>query len=424
MKDQDFAAQRIESIPKNVTIVSEDDFESDEPVKEPSFNLPKVSKPPRPDMKKRPEATKTESLSDLFDNEPDAVRSSGVHESFSTPQEMQEFEIVEAMTFPTANGLEGGVTLQKKRERTGGEKNEDCVLAFEDKDLGAGYGSFDGLGSEGKKGAGALASAKAVEVLPMHLIETYQKLNDTKISEDFEKLSLITLDANLNQAITATPEAYKHLEPAVMKKAIAVSEALKKTNEDVKNTGGKTTACFTLMHTSEDGKRYAITANIGDSGAILRRTDGSVSIITKEDAALPQMIEAGAIPQAELAKMKADPNGYKLGGKFTYNKLKLTNTQALGSSEATPRITITEMQPGDEIYNVTDGILDFFENEEGDTDIESIKNVLNKGGSLKERMESLREVADARSKVAALDEDSSKVSDDSAISAIRYAEAA
>ena len=337
---------------------------------------------------------------------------------------MQEFEIVEAMTFPTANGLEGGVTLQKKRERTGGEMNEDCVLAFEDKDLGAGYGSFDGLGSEGEKGAGALASAKAVEVLPGHIIETYQKLQDGNTREDFNKLSLIVLDQEKNQAVTAKPEAYSHLEPSVMKKAIAISEALKKTNEEVKTTGGKTTACFTLMHTSEDGKRYAITANIGDSGAILRRVDGSVSVITKEDAALPQMIEAGAIPEAELKKMKADPKGYKLGGKFTYNKLKLMNTQALGSDEATPRITITEMQQGDEIYNVTDGILDFFEDENDETDIESIKNVLNKGASLKERMEGLREVADARSKVASLDKDSSKVSDDSAISAIRYAEAA
>ena len=65
MKESNFAVRRTEEVPEDAIVISEDDFEPDAPVKEPSFALPKVNKPPRPD-KKRSEAIKNESLSDSF----------------------------------------------------------------------------------------------------------------------------------------------------------------------------------------------------------------------------------------------------------------------------------------------------------------------------------------------------------------------
>lgn len=469
MKESNFAVRRTEEVPEDAIVISEDDFEPDAPAKEPSFALTKVNKPPRPDSK-RMETTKTENFSDLFDEEPDATRSSGIYESFSTPQELQQYEVVEAMTFPTANGLEMGISVAKKPERTGSESNEDCVLVFEDTDLGVGYGSFDGLGGEGKKGSGALASAKVAEVLPNYLIEENHRINSSSAEEAFNKLPLVKFDETLNEPVSAKAQEYSELDPAIRKKAVVVAEAFIKANKDIVETGGKTTACFTLVHTTEDGRRFAITANVGDGGALLRRANGEVNLLTKEDSLLNEMQAIGLINDARLQEMKTAPTTpfklfevqqnfetlnakpairkqfQKLGAltdemlkemqtepgklftlkiEMSYNKLKSSNSKALGDSSITaPRISITEMQPGDEIYNVTDGILDFYEDETGDLDVKSIEGALNRGTTLKERIDSVREIAGIRSKLIAIDDAKTKDTDDSAISGVRYAEAA
>ena len=373
------------------------------------------------------EATADDDVMELADADlEDVDEASEVREKLKIPFEIQKEKLVEAQTFRSSNGIEGGISLQKKRERTDADLNQDCVLIYEDEMLGTGYGVFDGLGGEGEKSSGAFASAKAVEVLPRHLEEAHRNILGSTVRKEFAKLSLIKLNEKTQEAETAKAEDYITADLEVMKKAVAIREALKRSNEDVRETEGKTTACFTLMHTTKDGKRFAITANIGDGGAILRRKDGSISMLTKEDGALTMYIEKGFLGPSRLELMKAEPTKeFDIAGKMvTYDYLKRANTQVLGSSIGVePRITITELEDGDEVFNVTDGILDFFEDENGDFDQEALRGAL-KGKTLQERINRLREIADVRSKIKKTEKGALKDTDDMAIAAMGYAKAA
>jgi serine/threonine protein phosphatase PrpC len=337
-------------------------------------------------------------------------------ETLPPTSEIQKMRTVPAVIIPAKRGLVGGITMSAKRNRPADELNEDCVLAFDDAELGTGYGSFDGLGGEGN---GARASETAVHVLPEYLKQAYHTMNAELVSDLFSKLSLIK--PNPQTGIPEAVNADTSTEVEIMKKSVAISEALKRTNKDVIASKGKTTACFTLIHTTPERKRFAITANVGDGGAILRRADGSLVLLTKEDSALSEAIEEGLISEHDLGEMKKDPRGYKVKG-ATYELLKRANSQALGKKEIRPKITITELSVGDEIYNVTDGILDFYENESGDFDLSKVKVIFDQKPTFKERIDGLREIAEIISK--SLEKSALKTADDSAITAIQYKEVA
>ncbi|MFA5130334.1 MAG: protein phosphatase 2C domain-containing protein [Patescibacteria group bacterium] len=343
---------------------------------------------------------------------------SDVHDKFS-PEMLQKEEVVEAVTFKPFNGVELGITLEKKRGRQEkGELNQDSVLLFEDPEIGEGVGVFDGLGKTKGDASGALASAKATEVLPQHLREAFHGMNVAQISEQFSKLSFAAYDAKNQKAISATAETYAGIDPEVMKRAVAIAEAFQRVNDDVKETGGETTACFTLKYTTKDGKHFSITVNVGDSGAILRKKNGEVSLITKPDKPIPQLIEMGRLTPELLQQMREKPTEVVAFGK-SYEALTRLTTQSLGT-KIKPVFTIMELEAGDEVHNVSDGVLDFNVDENDELDLQLIKAALN-AESYPERINRLREHSGLRSKIKASEDNDFKDTDDISDAAIRIA---
>lgn len=358
----------------------------------------------------------------------DEDRASGEYTIREKPEAgiLQKEDVVEAIEFKSFNGIEGAISMQKKKGRGPEERNEDNVVIFEDPEIGTGYGVCDGLGEEKE---GDAASKKVEEILGQRIEEAYADTPETEaglkavaetlsfVGEENNKVNLLDSEKSAEEI-----ERLASSDPEILRKTIALSNALKRTNQDVVETGGKTTVCFTLIHRTKNGKRFAITANIGDSGAVLRKKDGTVYKITKEDSSLNEAIERGIIPPKELEKMKAEPSTYAYQGRVTYEYLKRANSQALGGELVEPTFKITELEGGDEIYHVTDGVLDFFETKELDTDTKGLSEAL-RGETLKERIDRLREVTNQRMKIAEGDEEAFKDTDDIAIATIRIPEA-
>lgn len=339
---------------------------------------------------------------------------------------LQKERAIEARQFELIDGVEAAFTMHKGDKRGDEEPNEDCVRIFEDPEFGVVGGVFDGLGGEGN---GALASAKASEVLLARMrnaLETVRDLNPSVLELVLvPEVHLVVRDGKTGELAHAKKEeqiitsSYIDVDPAIAKKAIALSSALKAINHDVKATNGKTTACVSMIHTTEDGRRFSITANIGDSGALRRKSDGSIERMTIEDSALDGLMEAGVITPELFKEMRENPDKDFTFGRTarTYRQLRLMNTQALGADKVSPRITIEELEEGDELVMLTDGYLDFLEHE-GELDTDAIKGAMNEKDPVS-RLNRLTEITKVMERIQVSEGSNLKKPDDKAAVTLR-----
>jgi len=320
-----------------------------------------------------------------------------------TPKEPEEIAITEAEEINVQEsdvepayevrgfyGLEVTATIEKKSKRKGNEQdpNEDAVIT--DPETGI-FGVADGLGGGGKPGSGAQAS----RALERGLADEFKKKMEAAARASLGAVQKGFVEQQLRRAGSDAPEKRKQITEHVEKmlsvdarmgrKAVALIEALRAQNETVKKSGGKTTACIGFIHETKDGKHYAVAANIGDSGAFVRRANGAVEALTQEDSMANALLSSGAISQEELNEMKKNPdkkmemtlpmdlvkaldpelhrqlaakgkNGLRT--EMSYAQLKVAMVRALGSDLFEPSIAYKELKKGDSLILMTDGLID------------------------------------------------------------------
>lgn len=356
------------------------------------------------------------------------------------PGIFQERGVVPAQEVTGFTGCHVYLTMERKppEDPKSDQRNEDNVLA----DPGTGLmGVMDGLGGMGN---GDLAS-KAVERL---LPKAFEDASAAISAESVEALAK-RLTKSQKQKLTGLgdPDAIaKKLEemtdkltkadPAIVRKAWALIKSLRDINEQVKGSGGMTTACVGMVHETPKGSRYAIVANVGDSGAFIRRKDGSVVRLTSEDSQLDELVRYGiqvdglglkeylnSIRDKRTGKIKSDtlikipitPESCRVFGysekgcellmktdKTTfdqeYGDIKRIVNRALGDKvPPIPSLEIVKLESGDELLFCTDGVIDKYENEQtGDTDLSELSMDLELASDALDRLDMLRVISAQR----------------------------
>jgi serine/threonine protein phosphatase PrpC len=401
--------------------------------------LEPVREPPRPD----PVVELTDE--DFIDE--DGEEKSGVRKiadltgeavEIREPGELQQSEVVEAFKIPGFAGMEVAATLEKKEERKGSpdKRNEDNVLADPETGL---VGVFDGLSGEGEAGAGARASMDAEHLIP----ERFAKLLRTP--GDLATMERRLVDHQLNRKNPATPELralYQRQltemvegmmmkDPQMVRKALALIEAIRQTNKDIQKTGGKTTATVGFVHRTPDGQRWAVVASVGDSLAMKRRKNGELVPVTKEDSLLNSLLDSGHLTEEQVHDLQAHLEKeitipatleavYAMGGgpeefeamkrqgkeqiPVNYKLLKRAMVAGLGGSNAEPALSVRRLEPGDELIMASDGLTDKYETAEGRMDFEALGREF-KGGDVIQDLNSVREAAKSKKSAAKKDDD-------------------
>jgi len=342
------------------------------------------------------------------------------------PGELQEPDVVEAFEVEGFKGLDVAVTLEAKNERKKNpeNRNQDNIIADPETGL---LGVLDGLGGETH---GDLASKTAEEKMPGHFAETMKKLakedpsaiGDRLVEQQLAHLGItdIGLQTAARKQLTDMVENAMTKDPEMGRKALALIEAMKATSADVAETKGKTTATVGFVHETPDGSRWAVVANIGDSGAFKRRENGEMVPLTKEDSLYNAMVNSGAVTPEILDEMKYNPDKavsvpvsldqFKtLGGDeptykklkgtmpISYKKMKAVMITALGQKNVEPSLAIRKLEPGDELVLATDGVIDKFENQlSEETELDELASALSMGTNMTDRLNAFRRISKER----------------------------
>ncbi len=273
-----------------------------------------------------------------------------------TREEWQKMEEVRGRIEDFGENVRVHFDMRKDLEkRPGDEPGEDMFLAHKETGL---TGVFDGLGGEGK---GNLASAKAAEMAPQRYVEA--RAGVFKDAGSLERMGqdMISKQADLAHSseraslIEAGQRMWKATPDALKKEMLALYRAVELLNADVAKTGGKTT--LTLGKTvAINGRSYEIVVNVGDSGAFKVRADGTARELTEEDSALDQALSMGLLKPEEA---KNPDHVVAIGSsKIPVAKLRAGMYQALGGEIASPRVSVTEIRPGEKVVYLTDGVRD------------------------------------------------------------------
>jgi serine/threonine protein phosphatase PrpC len=277
----------------------------------------------------------------------------------------------------------------EKRENPD-EMGQDMFLVDEKRKLAA---VFDGMGGEGDPESGARASALAAELLP-ELYDKAQEFVKTKATrEDVDEIlkDQIRIPEN-HPEYAALMEQGKKDFFALPKEAqiamLSLHHSIKELNPAIKESGGKTTITAGVTVELPDGGALEVIGQVGDSGAVKVREDGSAADLVPEDSTVDILVMMGEITP-EQAK---DPN-FVYGGKKIEEWSRLT-TQALGTPKAPmPRIVVRRLEPGESIYYMSDGLRDDIFNEKGDLDLERIGKIVHESKSPKEACAALNNEA-------------------------------
>ncbi len=340
------------------------------------MNLERALPPPIPEAAKKPKKTTGELAGEQVrivkrtDIEGKPKGPPPIPEAARKPkfENIQAPDIVDAFEVQGFEGLEVAGTMEKKEIRKGKAEafNEDNVLFDPETGL---IGAMDGAGGMG--GRPDLAAKAAERKIP----EQYKQLLKESPSGSGLQAELVSammkrLQGTPDQlkAVTENIENMLSLDPMIGKKAYALIEAFKRSNDAVKETKGSTMAIVANIHKAKDGNQYAIIVNSGDTGAFKRRNDGSAESLVPEDSLLSYMKDKGLISEQKLAEMKASPDTKHAFGKLemSYKELMRTATGGLGQGEPTPSLSIRLMRPGEELYLATDGLIDKYDNPDTD----------------------------------------------------------
>lgn len=358
---------------------------------------------------------------------------------YREPGELQPELVVQGQEMLGFEDCRVFLTMEQKKSRLFNQSlNEDNILTDPETGL---FGVMDGLGGETK---GDLGSKAVERMMPETFADELTKLagEDAKtIADEIVKRQLpktigVGDPKTIEQQAEEMRERIAQADPALARKALALLRAFDRLNIIVEGTGGMTTACIGMVHKTPDGKRYAVVANLGDSGAVIRRQDGSVERLTHEDSVMDNMVRQGVkVNGIELlaylergrhpitGRIKSDypvpvpitpescrsmnytqdscDKRLKKGEKyFTLDYHMLTNMVASclgGHQPVAPSLEIVELKSGEELVLCTDGILDKYEGRNvGETDYAELANDLDVGKTPEERLDNLRAMARQR----------------------------
>ncbi len=293
---------------------------------------------------------------------------------------MQKQERVSGEVDDFGDDLIVGYAMGKDMGKRPGETpGEDMFLA--DKETGL-TGVFDGLGGEG---AGDKAAATAAERMPDLYKDVRERTADmfgNKLLSEKMKKELFESQASLEHP-TLRQAATGHLEKMwsglpdeVRQEMIVLFKTARALSEEVAATKGYSTMTVGKSVLSPDGKMYEVAANIGDSGGLKIREDGTAVEITKEDSSLDEAIAAGLLTPEEAKNPKHEvkaSNGEPIidprtNKPVTVSLLRRGMYQALGKKNIVPRITVTLVRPGEKIVYLTDGARDEIVDADGNFD--------------------------------------------------------
>lgn len=301
----------------------------------------------------------------------------------------QNMDVVTAREIHGFEGLDVAVTLEKKDENKGGGRNQDMVIADPYTGL---VGVFDGLGATVNPDD---ASDLASDLFVPSYLEDLRRTDDP--SPDIIHYIVETVPDH---------EAQEELlqDEALTRKAVALYAALMRAQDRLAERKLMTTACVGFVHAAEDGTRWAMVGNVGDSGAFIRGRDGSLRRITDEGSLLNRLIDLNLLTVEDLYRLKTNLDEKKDVNGKGYDYLELSNTvmEPLGSETGIyPTFSLVRMEPGEDLLFCTDGVIDKYERlvtempppEErtlDQMDLVEMSHDAGDGDTLEQRLDSLR----------------------------------
>ncbi|MFA5750374.1 MAG: SpoIIE family protein phosphatase [Candidatus Shapirobacteria bacterium] len=307
-----------------------------------------------------------------------------------TKNEIEATEITGYTDARVYLGMKNKVTIDPDTKQRTINPSEDFVLSSPSYGL---TGVEDGVGSSGEEGTevnGLNAAAQASRILSatiadqfgevldsMGSSETMRALKGVKVLDIPSKINAPQNELHHKNTVDAirTMEQVAASNPKLAKKAAALVKTLEIAQSEVRKTHGQTTACIAI----QEGKQMAI-ANVGDSVAFIQRKDGTFVQITREDNLLNHCLDHNILTTEDLDQMRANPKEKRtieieFKGrtiKMPVNYKILTNHVLKGfgaeDEDATPTLTFVDVEPGDRVLLVTDGIGDKYRNPDGSID--------------------------------------------------------
>lgn len=334
------------------------------------------------------------------------------------PGELQQENYLPPFNIPGFKGMEVTGTLRKYKARfdKADNPNQDNLIIDAKQGLIA---VADELGGEGGRGA----SKRLEELLPKMLRKETLEVVGMDPSKLIDALTDIqqskfagseTYQEEIRKRMTTLVERF----PELGEKALGLLRALTEINQEIQKTGAKTTFCGGIVHTFPNGERWVVAANIGDSAGYKQRPDGTLIPLFAGDSLLQLAVNTGALKPDQLEAMRAEPNkkfeivvskdiAIAMGATPTeaerlvlrdtkipisYRKLQSTMYAALGGVRPVPSLAIRRFDPDDRLLLWTDGLDDFFPDEDGEPNEEKMAAAL-QGKTEAERLTNITNTA-------------------------------
>lgn len=264
----------------------------------------------------------------------------------------------------------GGITAASAEHP---ERNEDAFAIMEREKLVV---VADGVGG---RAAGEIASHFVAYELPHELAAAataVEKLPGRELQKEWRDLIrgniLITeeeaakkpaLAAKFQGQLRDLQEYFKDMKAPreVQEMAIAMRRAMQATSEAVRELADSdpklkdmaSTVVAAKLVRGSDGRIFAVLGSVGDSMIRIRRKNGAIEAPLPSDSGMDHALARGMINEEA-----ANPKNIKRGT-FEWKLQFQAVIQALGGkSEVVPRVTITEVRPGDRLLLASDGLED------------------------------------------------------------------
>lgn len=264
----------------------------------------------------------------------------------------------------------GGVTAASAEHP---ERNEDAFAIMKREKLAV---VADGVGGEA---AGEIASHFVAYELPHELnaaTTAVEKLPGRELQKEWRDLIrgniLITeeeaaqkpeLAAKFKKELRERDEHFKSLKAPreVQEMAIAMRRAMQATSEavhelaegDPKLKGMASTAVAAKLVRGTDDRIFAVLGSVGDSMIRIRRKNGSMEAPLPSDSGMDHALARGMINEEA-----ANPKNIKRGTFEWKLRFQAVRQVLGGKTEVVPRVTITEVHPGDRLLLASDGLED------------------------------------------------------------------
>lgn len=193
-------------------------------------------------------------------------------------------------------------------------------------------------------------------------------------------------------------EVFQKLPKEAQIAMLSLHRAIRDLNPAIKESGGKTTITAGITVELPDGSAIEVIGQVGDSGAVKVREDGSAEDLVQEDSLVDTLVMMGEItleqtkdtnfeykgPFAEQLRAEIKRTGAK-DTEPTIKNLRLIMTGGIGAPKAPMvRMTAQPLEPGESIYYMSDGLRDDITDKEGNLDLERIGKIVHKSKNPKE----------------------------------------